>query len=125
MQTIGTSVRDSAAYVLWSLARTLTPQQVRPFSQQLAERLACVAVFDREVSIRRAASAAFQEAVGRWVSFSSPFAPSSLELSSLTDVLTVIQGIFPHGIDVLRKIDFFTVSVRHRAYLTAAPSVAL
>ncbi|GAA5987294.1 hypothetical protein JCM5350_008137 [Sporobolomyces pararoseus] len=100
MQTIGTSVRDSAAYVLWSLARTLTPQQVRPFSQQLAERLACVAVFDREVSIRRAASAAFQEAVGRW-------------------------GIFPHGIDVLRKIDFFTVSVRHRAYLTAAPSVAL
>ncbi|GAA5901543.1 Cin1p [Sporobolomyces salmoneus] len=99
MQTIGASVRDSAAYVLWSLARTLTPTQVQPYAQQLAERLACVAVFDREVSIRRAASAAFQEAVGRW-------------------------GVFPHGIDVLRKIDFFTVSVRHRAYLDAAPSVA-
>ncbi|GAA5967479.1 hypothetical protein JCM3765_004681 [Sporobolomyces pararoseus] len=100
MQTIGTSVRDSAAYVLWSLARTLSPRQAQPYNQQLAERLVCVAVFDREVSIRRAASAAFQEAVGRW-------------------------GIFPHGIDVLRKIDFFTVSVRHRAYLSAAPSVAL
>ncbi|GAA5841004.1 hypothetical protein JCM5353_004871 [Sporobolomyces roseus] len=100
MQTIGSSVRDSAAYVLWSLARTLTPDQARPYAQQLAERLVCVAVFDREVSIRRAASAAFQEAVGRW-------------------------GVFPHGIDVLRKIDFFTVSVRHRAYLSAAPSVAL
>lgn len=124
MQTIGTSVRDSAAYVLWSLARTLTPQQVQPYSQQLAERLVCIAVFDREVSIRRAASAAFQEAVGRWVSFSSPSAPS-LEIISLTVALNVIQGIFPHGIDVLRKIDFFTVSVRHRAYLTAAPSVAL
>lgn len=34
------------------------------------------------------------------------------------------QGVFPHGIDVLRKIDFFTVSVRHRAYLDAAPLVA-
>ncbi|GAA5874980.1 hypothetical protein JCM16303_004967 [Sporobolomyces ruberrimus] len=100
MQTIGTSVRDSAAYVLWSLSRTLTPAQAQPYAQKLAERLVCVAVFDREVSIRRAASAAFQEAVGRW-------------------------GVFPHGIDVLRKIDFFTVSVRHRAYLHAAPSVAL
>ncbi|GAA5930095.1 Cin1p [Sporobolomyces koalae] len=99
MQTVGTSVRDSAAYVLWSLARTLNPDQVRPYAQQLAERLICVAVFDREVSIRRAASAAFQEAVGRW-------------------------GVFPQGIDVLRKIDFFTVSVRHRAYLVASPSVA-
>ena len=68
MQTIGSSVRDSAAYVLWSLARTLTPDQTRPYAQQLATRLVCVAVFDREVSIRRAASAAFQEAVGRWVS---------------------------------------------------------
>ncbi|GAA6060441.1 hypothetical protein JCM10212_000034 [Sporobolomyces blumeae] len=99
MQTIGTSVRDSAAYVLWSLARTLTPAEVQPFAQRLAERLVCVALFDREVSIRRAASAAFQEGVGRW-------------------------GVFPHGIDVLRKIDFFTVSVRPRAYLSAAPCVA-
>jgi len=81
MQTIGSSVRDSAAYVLWSLARTLTPDQARPYAQQLAERLVCVAVFDREVSIRRAASAAFQEAVGRWVS-------TSLPLQSLSKLLS-------------------------------------
>ncbi|GAA5904049.1 hypothetical protein JCM5296_002517 [Sporobolomyces johnsonii] len=99
MQTIGSSVRDSAAYVVWSLARTLSPSQARSYARQLAERLVCVALFDREVAIRRAASAAFQEGVGRW-------------------------GVFPHGIDVLRKIDFFTVSVRHRAFLEAAPSVA-
>ncbi|CEQ43072.1 SPOSA6832_04967 [Sporobolomyces salmonicolor] len=99
MQTIGSSVRDSAAYVLWSLARTLSPSQAQLYAQKLAERLVCVALFDREVAIRRAASAAFQEGVGRW-------------------------GVFPHGIDVLRKIDFFTVSIRHRAFLEAAPSVA-
>lgn len=34
------------------------------------------------------------------------------------------QGVFPHGIDVLRTIDFLTVSVRKRAFLEAAPAVA-
>lgn len=34
------------------------------------------------------------------------------------------QGIFPHGIAILRQVDFFTVSVRHRAFLEAAVAVA-
>ncbi|GAA5944447.1 hypothetical protein JCM10213_002657 [Rhodosporidiobolus nylandii] len=98
-RSLGTSARDSAAYVLWSLSRTLPAPLARQHAQKIAERLVCTALFDREVQVRRAASAAFQEGVGRW-------------------------SIFPHGIDVLRKVDFFTVSVRHRAYLQAAPSVA-
>ncbi|GJN94382.1 hypothetical protein Rhopal_007462-T1 [Rhodotorula paludigena] len=68
-------------------------------SSRLAESLLCTACFDREVSVRRAASAAWQEAVGRW-------------------------GVFPHGIATLRLVDFFTVSVRHRAFLQAAVGVA-
>lgn len=36
----------------------------------------------------------------------------------------VAQGIFLHGISVLRLVDFFTVSVRHRAFLQAAVGVA-
>ncbi|GAA5901804.1 hypothetical protein JCM6882_008678 [Rhodosporidiobolus microsporus] len=98
-RSLGTSARDSAAYVLWSLSRTLSSTAAAPHGQNIAERLVCTALFDREVQVRRAASAAFQEGVGRW-------------------------SIFPHGIDVLRKVDFFTVSVRHRAYLQAAPFVA-
>lgn len=35
-----------------------------------------------------------------------------------------LQGVFPHGIDTLRTIDFLTVSVRKRAFLEAAPAVA-
>lgn len=100
VQSVGSNVRDSAAYVLWSLARTLSPGQARPHANKLATGLVCVALFDRDIHIRRAASAAYQEAVGRW-------------------------GVFPHGIDVLRQIDFFTISVRKRSFAEAAPAVAV
>ncbi|KAG6377101.1 hypothetical protein JVT61DRAFT_1152 [Boletus reticuloceps] len=43
--------------------------------------------------------------------------------STLTIFLRV-QGLFAHGIDVLRKTDFYSVSIRRNAFLTAAPQVA-
>lgn len=69
LRAVGTSVRDAASYVLWALARSLpasslADEQVR----QIAAGLLCTACLDRDVSVRRAASAAWQEAVGRWVS---------------------------------------------------------
>lgn len=68
MQSVGAGVRDAASYVLWSLARTIRPTQALPHANELAMHLVCAALFDREIQIRRAASAAFQESVGRWVS---------------------------------------------------------
>ncbi|KAG6850743.1 hypothetical protein H0H93_009366 [Arthromyces matolae] len=97
--SIGSNVRDAAAYVIWALARSQDPTSLRPFSLGLAQRLTAVALYDREIHIRRAASAAFQEHVGR-------------------------NSLFPHGIDVLGKTDFFSVSVRRNAFLTAASQVA-
>lgn len=61
-------MRDAASYVLWSLARAHDPKTLVPHASDLARRLVTVALFDREVHIRRAASAAFQEHVGRTVS---------------------------------------------------------
>lgn len=97
--SIGSNVRDAASYVLWSLSRAASPQQLKPFAELMATTLASVAVFDREVGVRRAASAAFQEGVGR-------------------------SGLFPEGIDVLGKIDFFSVSIRRKAFTEAAPAAA-
>lgn len=58
-----------------------------------------MSVLDREVNCRRAASAAFQEHVGR-------------------------QGTFPHGIEIITLADFFALGSRSRAYLEIAPEIA-
>lgn len=66
--SIGSNVRDAASYVLWSLARAQGVSALQPHAVDLARKLVTVSLFDREVHIRRAASAAFQEYVGRTVS---------------------------------------------------------
>lgn len=72
---------------------------MRKYSSALAQHLSITALFDRDIHIRRAASAAFQEIVGR-------------------------LGILPRGIAVVQAMDFHAVGQRRSAFLTAAPTVA-
>lgn len=58
--SIGQAVRDAACYMTWSVARAYEQG-----GYQLGISLMIAACFDREVGCRRAASAAFQELVGR------------------------------------------------------------
>ena len=58
--SLGRNVRDSACYVVWSLARAFEPDVIKPYVNQIAGTLLIVTIFDREVNCRRAASAAFQ-----------------------------------------------------------------
>ncbi|OUS48675.1 cofactor D [Ostreococcus tauri] len=96
--SIGAHVRDAAAYVCWALSRAYAPDDFAPFVHGLAPTLLMVACFDREVNCRRAASAAFQEAVGR-------------------------LGKFPHGIDIVNFADYFSLGSKTRAALDVAPFV--
>ena len=62
---VGSIVRDAACYVIWSLVRynsTLIPSSD---DRLIISGLTCMALFDREVAGRRAASAALQEFIGR------------------------------------------------------------
>ena len=97
--SIGAHVRDSACFVCWAFARAYEPSVMRPFVNELAESLVILSVFDREVNIRRASSAAFQENVGR-------------------------QGTFPHGIDILTAADYFTIGNRSKAFLDVSIEIA-
>lgn len=72
---------------------------MEPFVERLSTSLVVVSIFDREVNVRRAASAAFQENVGR-------------------------QGIFPHGIDIVTTADYFAVGNRTAAYTEISKEVA-
>lgn len=65
--SVGSSVRDSASYVLWALVRAQSVEILAPHLLEIALRLVTTSLFDREVHVRRAASAAYQEAVGRTV----------------------------------------------------------
>ena len=98
--SVGSHVRDAACYVCWAFARAYAPLVLRPYMQELAQGLLVIAVLDREINCRRAASAAFQELVGR-------------------------QGhaAFPDGISLITLVDHFSVGNRTFAYLTLAPSV--
>ncbi|KAF4045773.1 Tubulin folding cofactor D C terminal [Phytophthora infestans] len=100
--SIGSHVRDAACYACWSFARAYEPSLLLPWLKQaLAPAMLVNCVFDRELNCRRAASAAFQENVGR-------------------------QGRtnFPNGIDLLTKADYFSVSNLRHAYLDVSVFVA-
>jgi len=99
--SVGAHVRDAACYVCWAFARAYTPQVMRPFISDLTSAMLITALYDREINCRRAASAAFQENVGR-------------------------QGNenFPFGIEIISIADYFSLGNRSHAYLHIAPAVA-
>ncbi|KAJ1675757.1 hypothetical protein EV182_000645 [Spiromyces aspiralis] len=99
--SVGSNVRDAACYIAWSFARAydFADPRLREWILPLATTLVNLSIFDREVHVRRAASAAFQEHVGR-------------------------HGAFPHGIPVLSYTDFYSVGQKPRAYLEVSVEIA-
>ncbi len=55
----GANVRDSACYVAWAFSRAYDAEIMSEYDLDLAKHLLIVALYDREVNCRRAASAAF------------------------------------------------------------------
>lgn len=99
--SIGAHVRDAACYVCWAFSRAYSPTVMSPYIRALTNALLITALFDREVNCRRAASAAYQETVGR-------------------------QGDqnVPNGIAIITIADYFSVGNRVNCFTVIAASVA-
>uniref|UniRef100_A0A8D8W262 Tubulin-specific chaperone D n=2 Tax=Cacopsylla melanoneura TaxID=428564 RepID=A0A8D8W262_9HEMI len=98
--SVGSYIRDAACYVCWAFARAYDHRTLEPFVQDIARGLLIVTCYDKEVNCRRAASAAYQELVGRQ------------------------GGNLPHGIDILTRADYFSVGLRQSAYLDISVYIA-
>lgn len=70
-------------------------------------------LFDREVNVRRAAAAAFQENVGRQVCVDWLTAKGKGQKGLRASRL---QGQFPHGIDIVTTCDYFAVGNRNTCF---------
>lgn len=97
--SVGQHIRDAACYMCWAFARAYEPDVLKPFVNKIAAGLLVTTVYDREINCRRAASAAFQESVGR-------------------------LRTFPHGIDILTIADFHSVGMRTHSYLDISDYIA-
>uniref|UniRef100_A0A8C5WFX2 Tubulin-specific chaperone D n=1 Tax=Leptobrachium leishanense TaxID=445787 RepID=A0A8C5WFX2_9ANUR len=102
--SVGSNVRDAACYVCWAFARAYEPLEIKPFVTQIARALVIVAVFDRDVNCRRAASV--KNARKLFLFIPPP------------------QGTFPHGIDILTTADYFSVGNQANCYLNISVYVA-
>lgn len=106
---VGGNVRDAACYAAWSLARSYSTAELLAVGdidghgnvqQLLATELAVAGCLDPLGNIRRAASAAMQELIGRHPN-------------------TIIEGI-----RVVQVVDYNAVALRRRSVITVAGEVA-
>lgn len=97
---VGAHVREAACYVCWAMARKYEDKLLEPYIPAISINLLCTMLFDRDLQCRRAASATFQELVGR-------------------------QGTFnEEGINILNNVDYQNVGQRPFAYVHLALQVA-
>ncbi|CAM9733282.1 unnamed protein product, partial [Sphacelaria rigidula] len=106
---VGSHVRDAACYVCWAFARAYAPQVVLgPHLPGLCDSMLSAALLDREVNVRRAAAAAFQENVGRQGQYGD----------------TARSAGVAHGIEIITIADYFSLGNKQQAYLDITPRVA-
>lgn len=115
--SVGTNVRDAACFGIWALARRYTTRELQDVAtdeiglatahggeksivQIMATELVVAASYDSAGNIRRGASAALQELIGRH-----------------PDIVT-------EGIAVVQVVDYHAVALRSRAILEVAPAAA-
>ncbi|KAJ2250635.1 hypothetical protein GGH97_000554 [Coemansia sp. RSA 475] len=113
---------------MWSLARIPNPSSKRVFAEmsvEMATTLISVAVFDRESNVRRAASAAFQEHVGRQVLYHWDLKTRELAVKALRELAPLSPAyVRTHLLPgIVANVASPFLAVRHGA-ITAVAAIA-
>ncbi|KAF7456300.1 Tubulin-specific chaperone D [Cryptosporidium felis] len=93
-RNFGIQIRDSACYIIWSLARGVPPEVLRPHSNKIISSIIPLTVFDPNINGRRSSCAALQELIGRQGGENVPF-----------------------GISIITIADFFSISSLKTSFL--------
>ena len=108
-------MRDAACYCCWAFARAYKPSDFACHVHEVSRKLILSALFDRELNVRRAAAAAFQENVGRQVSTLSAFFYLGCIFCHFDLIFS--QRQFANGIEIITTVDYFAVGNISNCYL--------
>ncbi|KAJ3126405.1 hypothetical protein HK098_007538 [Nowakowskiella sp. JEL0407] len=115
-----TQIQDAASYIVWSIGHTYPPSTLIALLQHCAKTLVKVMCFEREGNVRRAASAAFQEVVGR-VGGDAENGVKGIEVIQLTDYFEVgsKENSFSAGIKIARFPEYRESILQHLLFYSS------
>lgn len=98
--SIGSNVRDAGCYTTWSMFRTYKKLERSTILDPVVTDLVQLCCFDPEINVRRAASAALQEGIGRQSNY-------DIEL----------------GLALIQVVEYFNIGLRDKAYTDVSVQV--
>ncbi|KAH8584520.1 b-tubulin specific chaparone [Cryptosporidium sp. chipmunk genotype I] len=88
-RSFGVQIRDSACYIIWSLARGVPPEVLRPYSNRIISSIIPLTVFDTQINGRRSSCSALQELIGRIGGENVPFGISIVTIADFFSISSV------------------------------------
>ncbi|KAJ1608240.1 b-tubulin specific chaparone [Cryptosporidium canis] len=88
-RSYGVQIRDSACYIIWSLARGVPPEALRPYSSKIISSILPLTVFDSQINGRRSSCAALQELIGRIGGENVPFGISIVTIADFFSISSI------------------------------------
>ncbi|KAH8739056.1 hypothetical protein FG386_000923 [Cryptosporidium ryanae] len=99
-KNLGTQIRDSACYIIWSLAKSVPSGILTKYVNDIIISALPLTVFDTQINGRRSSCAALQELIGRQGGENVPF-----------------------GISIVTIADFFTISSVKSSFIEVSPKI--
>ncbi|OLQ16619.1 hypothetical protein ChUKH1_14340 [Cryptosporidium hominis] len=88
-RSFGVQIRDSACYIIWSLARGVPPKVLKPYSNKIISSIIPLTVFDSQINGRRSSCAALQELIGRIGGENVPFGISIVTIADFFSISSI------------------------------------